>query len=103
MKELNDLKAEDEKLTAQLEQANEARRQQQEQSQKLKEDQGIVTQRLEEAKAELVEHKRSNEKLQQRLDQAERDIAELQVRYDSEQKQSEIQRHQLNDKLKNLE
>lgn len=42
VKEFNDLKVEDEKLAAQLEQANELRRQQQEQCQQLREDHVIV-------------------------------------------------------------
>ena len=90
--ELNDLKKEDEKLVAQLEQANIVRREQQEQFHKHKEDSKIVAQKFEDAKEEIVQLKKQGDKLQQRLDQAERDYAELQVRYDSEQKQSEIQR-----------
>jgi len=83
--------------------ANEARRQQQEECRKLNDNQSVVVAQLQEANSELARRKTTNERLQQRLEQAERDISELQVRYDSEQKQSEIQRHQLNDKLKNLD
>lgn len=42
MKEFNDLKAEDEKLAAQLEEAEEIRRQQQQQCQRLREDHILV-------------------------------------------------------------
>jgi hypothetical protein len=63
----------------------------------------MMTVKFEESKNEITQLKKKADKLQQRLDMAERDYAELNVRYDSEQKQSEIQRQQLNDKLKNLD
>ena len=92
LQELEDLKREDEKLVVQLEQANVVRREQEEQYYRLKEDTKMMTVKFEESRTEIAELKKKGDKLQQRLDLADREYAELNVRYDSEQKQSEIQR-----------
>lgn len=63
----------------------------------------MISQKYSAAQATLAAAKLENDKLSTRLKNSEKEVDELQVKVDSQQKQSDITRTQLNDKIKNLE